>query len=110
MFGLLEKKNIFFLFSANILLDEDFTAKISDFGLARASEKFAQTVMTSRIVGTTAYMAPEALRGEITPKSDIYSFGVVSFTYIISKNNHSGYNCGIEVEYFETPVLLSSLM
>lgn len=80
---------LYIFFSANILLDEAFTAKISDFGLARASEKFAQTVMTSRIVGTTAYMAPEALRGEITPKSDIYSFGVVSSVYIISKNSHS---------------------
>lgn len=52
--------------------------KISDFGLARASVTFTQTIMTDRVVGTAAYMAPEALRGEITPKSDIFSFGVVS--------------------------------
>ncbi|XP_063053194.1 interleukin-1 receptor-associated kinase 4 isoform X2 [Engraulis encrasicolus] len=64
--------------SANILLDDKFVAKISDFGLTRASSKrTSSTVMTEKIVGTTAYMAPEALRGEITPKSDIYSFGVV---------------------------------
>ncbi|KAJ8377400.1 hypothetical protein AAFF_G00260600 [Aldrovandia affinis] len=64
--------------SGNILLDAALTAKISDFGLTRASAKRSlSTVMTEKVVGTMAYMAREALRGEITPKSDIFSFGVV---------------------------------
>ncbi|XP_056137233.1 interleukin-1 receptor-associated kinase 4 isoform X2 [Lampris incognitus] len=64
--------------SANILLDENLVAKISDFGLTRASAKRTSTTFrTEHIIGTRAYMAPEALRGEITPKSDIFSFGVV---------------------------------
>ncbi|XP_078075963.1 interleukin-1 receptor-associated kinase 4 isoform X1 [Mustelus asterias] len=63
--------------SANILLDGTFVPKVSDFGLTRASSNLAQTMLTEKIVGTTAYMAPEAMRGEITSKSDVFSFGIV---------------------------------
>ncbi|XP_020100284.1 G-type lectin S-receptor-like serine/threonine-protein kinase SD2-5 [Ananas comosus] len=60
----------------NILLDEKFTAKISDFGLAKLIDRDQSHVMT-RVRGTRGYIAPEWLTSTITEKADVYSFGVV---------------------------------
>ncbi|XP_072026223.1 interleukin-1 receptor-associated kinase 4-like [Amphiura filiformis] len=63
--------------SANILLDENFVAKIGDFGLTKVMSDEATHMMTTTNYGTAVYMAPEALGGEISTKGDAYSFGVV---------------------------------
>ncbi|XP_015795654.1 interleukin-1 receptor-associated kinase 4 [Tetranychus urticae] len=69
--------------SANILLDYDWTPKIGDFGLTRinysnkTSSSPTSVNFTSTIIGTSIYMAPESFRGQLTPKMDIYSFGIV---------------------------------
>lgn len=68
--------------ATNILLDKNFNAKISDFGLAKLDEE-ENTHISTRIAGTRGYMAPEyALRGYLTDKADVYSFGVVSLEIV----------------------------
>lgn len=64
--------------SANILLDEDYNPKLSDFGLAKLGPVGDNTHVSTRVMGTYGYCAPEyAMSGKLTLKSDIYSFGVV---------------------------------
>ncbi|CAN1127632.1 Probable serine/threonine-protein kinase PBL21 [Linum perenne] len=64
--------------SANILLDNNFHAKLSDFGLAKLGPTGDNTHVSTRVMGTYGYCAPEyAMSGKLTLKSDIYSFGVV---------------------------------
>ncbi|XP_014275275.1 interleukin-1 receptor-associated kinase 4 isoform X1 [Halyomorpha halys] len=64
--------------SANVLLDENLVAKVGDFGLVKAGKPLGKVTMyTSTVVGTSAYMAPEAFKGEISTKGDVFSFGVV---------------------------------
>ncbi|XP_021725541.1 probable serine/threonine-protein kinase PBL15 [Chenopodium quinoa] len=64
--------------TSNILLDSDFTAKLSDFGLAKMGPEGSDTHVTTRVMGTYGYAAPEYVStGHLTTKSDVYSFGVV---------------------------------
>ncbi|XP_047321558.1 probable serine/threonine-protein kinase PBL21 [Impatiens glandulifera] len=72
--------------SANILLDEDFNPKLSDFGLAKLGPVGDNTHVSTRVMGTYGYCAPEyAMSGKLTLKSDIYSFGVVLLELITGR-------------------------
>ncbi|KAG8376232.1 hypothetical protein BUALT_Bualt09G0041600 [Buddleja alternifolia] len=64
--------------ASNILLDSDYTAKLSDFGLAKDGPEGDDTHVSTRVMGTHGYAAPEyVMTGHLTAASDVYSFGVV---------------------------------
>ncbi|KAL9171855.1 hypothetical protein ABFS82_03G007400 [Erythranthe guttata] len=72
--------------SSNILLDNDFNVKLSDFGLAKLGPVGDNTHVSTRVMGTYGYCAPEyAMSGKLTLKSDIYSFGVVMLELITGR-------------------------
>ncbi|XP_065638481.1 rust resistance kinase Lr10-like isoform X1 [Quercus suber] len=70
----------------NILLDENFNAKVSDFGLSKLVDHDQSRVVTN-MRGTPGYMAPEWLSLVITEKVDVYSFGVVLLEILCGRRN-----------------------
>ncbi|XP_021644324.1 cold-responsive protein kinase 1 isoform X2 [Hevea brasiliensis] len=73
--------------ASNILLDKDLTPKISDFGLAKLIPP-NMTHVSTRVAGTIGYLAPEyAIRGQLTRKADIYSFGVLLVEIVSGRCN-----------------------
>lgn len=77
--------------SSNILLDEGFFPKLSDFGLAKLGPTGDKSHVSTRVMGTYGYCAPEyAMTGQLTMKSDVYSFGVVLLEIITGRRAYDG--------------------
>ncbi|KAI4323202.1 hypothetical protein L6164_022828 [Bauhinia variegata] len=84
--------------ASNILLDHELVPKISDFGLAKLYDD-KKTHISTCVAGTIGYLAPEyALRGHLTEKADVFSFGVVALE-IISGRPNSDLSLGGEKAY-----------
>ncbi|MQM07566.1 hypothetical protein Taro_040406 [Colocasia esculenta] len=72
--------------TSNILLDEHWNAKLSDFGLARQGPAEGLSHVSTAVVGTLGYAAPEYMQtGRLTAKSDIWSYGVVLYELITGR-------------------------
>lgn len=75
----------------NLLLGQDGTVRVTDFGLARAVASSTSTFGTDVLVGSPHYLSPEAVSGErLDPRADVYALGVVLFECLTGHPPHNG--------------------
>ncbi|XP_072959000.1 probable L-type lectin-domain containing receptor kinase VII.2 [Typha angustifolia] len=72
--------------ASNVLLDRSMTARLGDFGLARAHPHGSAGLGTTRVVGSAGYLAPEIVRnGKATSATDVYAFGVLALEMVTGR-------------------------
>ncbi|OIW19620.1 hypothetical protein TanjilG_18430 [Lupinus angustifolius] len=83
--------------ASNILLDSEFNAKLSDFGFAKAGPTGENSHVSTQVLGTHGYAAPEYIAtGWLTAKCDVYSFGVVLLEMLSGRNAVDKTKSGVE--------------
>ncbi|KAM6569723.1 hypothetical protein CsatB_017708 [Cannabis sativa] len=83
--------------ASNILLDSEFNAKLSDFGLAKSGPTGDRTHVSTQVMGTQGYAAPEYMAtGRLTAKCDVYSFGVVLLELLSGRHAVDKTKVGVE--------------
>ncbi|KAL4335096.1 hypothetical protein GQ457_07G045650 [Hibiscus cannabinus] len=88
--------------ASNILLDSDYNAKLSDFGLAKDGPEGDDTHVSTRVMGTHGYAAPEyIMTGHLTAMSDVYSFGVVLLELLTGRRSVDKSRCPREQNLVE---------
>jgi eukaryotic-like serine/threonine-protein kinase len=70
----------------NLLRSEEGQVKLADFGIAKAGDAVSRITQVGSVLGTAAYLSPEQAAGEeATPRSDIYSLGVVAYQLLVGR-------------------------